>query len=1210
MATETHIELYDVADGNLRKLYDVPIYATITALESFRLENSSVSFLAMTSDSGNLTIAQFHRPALGCIALKTILNQPITRSQLRRVSPISFMSVDPYGRCLLLSAMEKNKLCFVLNSNTDGTLMLQSPLEAIRPDVTTLDVTSCDVQYDNPCFAAVEIEAKEYHLVFYILDLGLNHIVKRADYKLSSEVNFLMGVPALSKYNINCVTKTDETNPFVLIGFEGYLLLKDMNGFFSLKVQLPNRIGHKASIITGSLQLLKKSFFILLQSNFGDLYKLTIEPDHNDRDRPIVAISYFDTIFQAEKLHIFKNGYLYANSEMGDSHLFQFDSLGEDSQKVTSNEPEKQLQIEPSNNLNNLSIASTKRNLNPLLSTQVTNSNPLTLVANSHRTLTNGVKFEDNISSPLPPGAENIWNIKVPGRSNQSLLLIAFDKMTMILEVENGTIEELNIPNNPFKVKDDKLLHAATMGEKSIIQVCENELRQIVISKDGFTCNLNWFPPAGIRIVSSTNSQSQLALGLSNNEIAYFEISSDSLHELQDRIEFDEPIASISVVNSHRSDFLAVGSKDSTVKIVSLKSSNKDEFMEVVSIQTVLAPVSDIMLVQDRGLELHVGLQNGIYYRSKISSNDGQVHDVRTKFLGSKSVTISHLQSVSFEESSDTDEDDDEHEDEEERQDQNDKAASIRKLRPCVLLHCNGTWISYTDDHLLYVRPVLSRTSNLTRVCEFMAGESSINGCCAISSSGSLAIGKLKDFVSLSKWFLTEDAHPIEKNFGQENGDSDSEDDQDVRLEAREYDRSKIIPFQDDKRLLLHIESCSREEKMRFSVSRGEFWYNFRQGEDIFKSVEGSVITASLVKFSGNKDHLVVSSRDSHLKTFEIFVDKKGRTFDFRLLHSTPVEDKVASMIPFSDKLLVPIYGSLILFGLGKKQLLKQSISETTPSLTKITALANWQNQRIAVGDARESVTLFLLDKSNNKFVPIADDIVKRHVTSLAFLDASTVLGGDKFGNVWTLRLKEEFENTIAQCFPHAAERLQDLPLVKRNAPNIMECPFKLNLTNMFYINDIPINIHVLNSLQISDRPAIVYTGLQGTVGCLVPLLSRAEITTFTKLEHIMSEADDKFYLKGESEWPSHNSPKEELDLGLSKKVQDNVPEGAYSIVGRDHLKYRSYYGPVRNIVDGDLCERFFDLSNAERTFLCNEAKALSPEIIIKYLNDIRTNCI
>ena len=29
------------------------------------------------------------------------------------------------------------------------------------------------------------------------------------------------------------------------------------------------------------------------------------------------------------------------------------------------------------------------------------------------------------------------------------------------------------------------------------------------------------------------------------------------------------------------------------------------------------------------------------------------------------------------------------------------------------------------------------------------------------------------------------------------------------------------------------------------------------------------------------------------------------------------------------------------------------------------------------------------------------------------------------------------------------------------------------------------------------------------------------------------------------------------------------------SLVGRDHLSFRSYYQPVRNVIDGDLCELF-----------------------------------
>lgn len=1218
IATETHIEVYDVARGTLHRLAEIPIFATITTMESFRMENSNLSLLAMTSDSGNFTVARFHRASLDRIDLETLVNHPMTRSQIRRVSPISHMTLDPYGRCVLLSAIEKNKLCFVLNRNSDGTLAVQSPLEAIRPGVITLDITACDVQYDNPCFAAIEIEANAYHLVFYILDLGLNHIVKKADYQINSEANYVMGIPALSKYKISCATETDEINPFVLVGFDNYLLIKDLKGFFSLKVQIPRRSGQNVTIISGALQVLKKSFFILLQSNFGDLYKLTVEADENDRSRPLVAISYFDTISQAEKLHIFKNGYLYANSELGDSHLFQFESLGEDSEKLTSAEPENRLEIEPTKNLNNLSIVSNKKNLNPLLSTQVLNSNPLTIAANSTTFLTNGVNFETDISSPLPPGAENIWTIKVPGELTHKLLFLAFARSTMILQIENGTIEELKITNNPFNIEGDKLIYVAAVGNRSIIQVCGNELRQVISNQDGFTCNLKWFPPAGIRIISATSSETQLSLALSNNEIVYFEISSDSLHELQDRIEFDESISCISMVKSQRSDFLAVGTNDSTVKLISLKRSQMDEFMEIISMQTVLAPVTDVRLTLDRELELHVGLQNGVYCRSRINSHDGQLYDVRSKFLGPTPVTLSCLESTFIQniEDEDVDEDEDEYEDEETKTESEEdrRPAKTANLKPCILLHCNKTWISYTKDTLLYIRPLLSGPSNLTKTCEFMAEKSSVNGCCAINSSGSLVIGKLKHFITHERWLQAEDVShvddDVEEQIHGESEEEEEEDDRNTSLKFSAFEKPKLLVFMEDKRLLLRVESSAREDRMRISLSRSEEFYHY-QGSEIFKVIEGiSVIAASLVKFTGGLDHLVVSTRDGKLKTFEVSINKKDKNYDVRLLHTTLVEDHVNCMIQFSDKLLAPVFGNLILFSLGKKQLLKQSISETTPSITKITSLANWKNERVAVGDIRESATLFLLDKSKNVFVPIADDVVKRHVTTLAFLDSSTILGGDKFGNLWSLRLGKEHEELISQCFPYAIERLKQHSSLKKNAPNIMECPFKLSLMNMFYVNDIPMNIHVLDSLQMSDRPAIIYSGLQGTIGCLSPLLSRAEITSFNSIQSMMSEADDRFFFKSENDVSSNSPPQEDLDLGLSDRIQNDIAEGSCSIVGRDHLKYRSYYAPVRNIIDGDLCERFMSLSSTEQRFLCSESKTLNPDMIVKNINDIRTNCI
>ena len=56
-------------------------------------------------------------------------------------------------------------------------------------------------------------------------------------------------------------------------------------------------------------------FFFLLQSEEGDLYKVTIE--HVDEDVERVKIKYFDTVPVATSLCILKSGFLFVASEFG-----------------------------------------------------------------------------------------------------------------------------------------------------------------------------------------------------------------------------------------------------------------------------------------------------------------------------------------------------------------------------------------------------------------------------------------------------------------------------------------------------------------------------------------------------------------------------------------------------------------------------------------------------------------------------------------------------------------------------------------------------------------------------------------------------------------------------------------------------------------------------------------------------------------------------
>lgn len=68
-------------------------------------------------------------------------------------------------------------------------------------------------------------------------------------------------------------------------------------------------------IVLEVLTNLKGAFFFLLQSEEGDLYKVTIE--HDEQDVKSVKIKYFDTVPVASGLCILKSGFLFVASEFG-----------------------------------------------------------------------------------------------------------------------------------------------------------------------------------------------------------------------------------------------------------------------------------------------------------------------------------------------------------------------------------------------------------------------------------------------------------------------------------------------------------------------------------------------------------------------------------------------------------------------------------------------------------------------------------------------------------------------------------------------------------------------------------------------------------------------------------------------------------------------------------------------------------------------------
>ena len=60
---------------------------------------------------------------------------------------------------------------------------------------------------------------------------------------------------------------------------------------------------------------------------------------------------------------------------------------------------------------------------------------------------------------------------------------------------------------------------------------------------------------------------------------------------------------------------------------------------------------------------------------------------------------------------------------------------------------------------------------------------------------------------------------------------------------------------------------------------------------------------------------------------------------------------------------------------------------------------------RVYAGDMADSMVFMKYKRAENALVSFADDLCGRHLTATAYVDYSTVVGADKFGNVFILRL-------------------------------------------------------------------------------------------------------------------------------------------------------------------------------------------------------------
>lgn len=202
----------------------------------------------------------------------------------------------------------------------------------------------------------------------------------------------------------------------------------------------------------------------------------------------------------------------------------------------------------------------------------------------------------------------------------------------------------------------------------------------------------------------------------------------------------------------------------------------------------------------------------------------------------------------------------------------------------------------------------------------------------------------------------------------------------------------------------------------------------------------------------------------------------------------------------------------------------------------------------------QESILFVVYKAAENRLLVFADDTSPRWTTAASMVDYCTVACGDKFGNIFINRLDEKISNQVDQDPTGAG--------VMHEKQQLMGAPHKTKMLTHFHVGDIVTSIHKV-SLVVGGREVLLYTGIHGTIGVLVPLASKDDVDFIITLEQ---------HMRGQQ----------------------------LSLVGRDQLAWRGYYVPVKATVDGDLCEMFSRLPAQKQGEIASELDRTVGEVLKK----------
>jgi len=1212
--------------GKVQTILSTDVFGIIRSIVAFRLTGASKDFIIVGSDSGRIIILEYNGEKN---TFEKLHQETYGKSGVRRAAPGQYLAADPKGRAVMIGSLEKQKFVYILNRDAQARLTISSPLEAHKAHTLLFSVCGVDRGFENPIFACLELDYEgedgatpHKALTYYELDLGLNHVVRQWSDAVDSTANLVITVPGgvdgpggVLVCSENCITYKHQNHPDV-------------------KAILPRRVDSDPNkgvlLITYTSHKQKDKFFILVQSEYGDIYKVTLIYEEEVVNE--VKIRYFDTVPVATSLCVMKNGFLFVASEFGNHFLYQFQSLAdeeddttyitsnssstgfdaivkqepisENSMEISSLSEEKKIYFIP-HSLKNLAIIDELESLSPIIDFKIEDiareETPQIYVLNGRGTRSNlrilrhGISVAEMAVSPLPGNPSSVWSVKrsINKDVHDRFIVISFLNMTLILsigETVEPAVDSGLLENTPTLLVNN-------IGDDGIIQVHPYGIRHIryVGATDKDKRIHEWKTPGKKAIVKATSNLRQVVIALSGGDLIYFELDSTGHLVDIDKKFLGKEVASLDIApiseGKQKSRFLAVGDVDNsnlgngpmcTVRIFSLDA---DDCLQSLSVQALpigtvpdslsLIEISNSSTINTNvtnTLYLNIGLNNGVLLRAVVDSITGELSDTRTRYIGSRSVKLFKVKV---------------------------KGANA------LLALSSRPWLGYNHQSRFQLTPLsyttLEYASHFTSE-QCPEGIVSISGntlrIFAVERLGQIFHSSEIPLLHTPKKFII---HPQFQYLIIIESDHNS---------GSSLEKTKFKSYGDDNSMEVENGTTTttntgvhlnKEERIFGTIKPGSKTGRWGSAIHVVDTLNNK--TLDVVELPGNeaalsictcvfhdrdgevyiivgtaKDWMIDESPKAHdggfIHVFRITADANG-TIQLSAIHKTPVDHLPTALCPFQGRLLVGGGKSLRIFDLGKKKLLRKCENRTFPI-----SIINVQTQgdRIYVSDVQESIHFVKYKKNENQFYIFADETVPRYLTSTILLDYDSICGTDKFGNVFVSRLPSKLSDEIESDVTGSALSNAisgGTSAVSTYAPPVggylNGAPHKLENVINFYLGETS-NCIAKGSLVPGGAEAIIYTTMLGTIGALLPFNSREDVDFFSHLE---------MHLR-----------------------QENPP-----LCGRDHLSFRSYYFPVKNVIDGDFCEQFASLDPEKQKQIAEDLER-SPAEVLKKLEDIRNRLL